>query len=262
MTDNFADLSKRLVDKLRGRPSVPRERRRLSNLLSAKYDRTVQFGPLKGYRMPNESHWGGLARPSMLLGTYELEVVDVLMNCAESRNIFIDVGAADGFFAVGLLVANAFEYSYAFEISSRGRDVIRKSAEINNCSDRVSINGKFDTEYVESNQTINFAQAVILVDIEGAEFNLFDDKMIDLLREAIVIIELHDFHFEKGGLLKDQLINRLNSKFDVRVITTGARQLPRSDFLDGMSDNERWLLCSEGRARRMEWLIASPRCID
>ena len=61
------------------------------------YNSTVQYGPLDGYKIPEESHWGGLARPSMLLRLYEREVVNLLVEHADKREVFIDVGAADGF---------------------------------------------------------------------------------------------------------------------------------------------------------------------
>lgn len=248
-----------MISRLRGRPSIPRERRRLSDLLMCEYNRTVRYGPLKGYKIPKESHWGGLARPSMLLGLYEREVVDVLVEHSDHRDIFVDVGAADGFFAVGLVACGVFNRSYAFEINTNGRQVIRKSSEINAVSHLVSVSGRFDENFVASAEHLDLSRSVVLIDIEGDEFGLLDSVLIDQLRDAVVIVELHDFYFGNGEALKSALFNRLKVYFELTTITTGARELPRSGLLDAMSDNERWLLCSEGRVRRMEWLIATPR---
>ena len=223
------------------------------------YSRTVQYGPLKGYKIPEESHWGGLARPSMLLGMYEREVVDVLVEHSEDRDILVDIGAADGFFAVGLVACGIFKRSYAFEISTNGRQVIKKSADINMVPHSVSVSGRFDKNFVARVEDLDLGRSVVLIDIEGDEFGLLDSVLIDQLRDAVVIVELHDFHFEDGGALKSDLFARMKVHFELATITTGARDLPRSEFLDALSDNERWLLCSEGRARRMEWLIAFPR---
>lgn len=253
-------LFKLIRTKLLGRPSVPRERRRLSDLVLSEYNRTVQYGPLKGYKIPEESHWGGLARPSMLLGLYEREVVDVLVEHSANRDVFVDVGAADGFFAVGLVASGFFKRSYAFEISTHGRQVIKKSSEINRVPHSVSVNGMFDKNFLaNAEKQLDLSRSVVLIDIEGDEFSLLGSPLIEQLRNAVVIVELHDFHFADGAALKSALFSRLKVYFDLTTISTGARELPRSEFLDSMSDNERWLLCSEGRARRMEWLIALPR---
>ena len=252
-------LTKLIVARLRGRPSVPRERRRLSDFLMSNYDRTVQYGPLKGYKIPEESHWGGLARPSMLLGLYEQEVVNVLLKHAEKRDVFVDVGAADGFFAVGLVACGIFKRSYAFEINANGRQVIKKSSEINGVPHSVSVSGRFDKDFVAKADELDLSRSVVLIDVEGDEFNLLDSPLIEQLRGAVVVVELHDFHFADGEALKSALYARLKTHFELTTITTGAREVPRSELLDAMSDNERWLLCSEGRARRMEWLIALPR---
>ena len=255
----MSKLIKSIVARLRGRPSVPRERRRLSDLIMSNYNRTVQYGPLKGYKIPEESHWGGLARPSMLLGLYEQEVLNVLIKYAEKRDVFVDVGAADGFFAVGLVACGIFQRSYAFEINANGRKVIKKSSEINGVPHSISVIERFDKDFVAKAKEIDLRRSVVLIDIEGDEFNLLDSSLIELLRGAVVVVELHGFHFENGEALKSALFARLKAHFDLTTITTGAREVPRSEFLDAMSDNERWLLCSEGRARRMEWVIASPR---
>lgn len=249
-----------MARKLRGRPSVPRERRRLSDVLMSEYRGTVQYGPLTGYKIPTESHWGALARPAMLLGLYEREVVSALVERAKNRDILIDVGAADGFFAVGLVASGVFRTSFAFEISASGRQIIKKSCQLNGVLDDVEIYGKFDEEFLLNADNLDLTRAVVLIDIEGDEFSLLDSPLIHQLREAIIVVELHDFHFEDGAALKAALIDKLQVYFELSTVTTGERSLPRSDFLDELSDNERWLLCSEGRARRMEWLIASPRC--
>ena len=238
---------------------MPRERRRLSDLIMSRYNRTVQYGPLKGYEIPRESHWGGLARPSMLLGLYEREVVAALVEHAAERDVFIDVGAADGFFAVGLVACGIFKQSHAFEISESGRQVIRKSSVINAVSHSVSVHGEFDEKFVANATNIDFGKSVVLIDIEGNEFSLLARPLIETLKDAVIIVELHDFHFPDGEALKSALLARLKDHFEVTIVTTGAREIPRSEFLDAMSDNERWLICSEGRARRMEWLIAVPR---
>ena len=227
-------------------------------MLMEEFSSTVQYGPLKGYSIPNSSHWGRLARPAMLLGLYEIEVIKKLCEYAKEREIFIDIGAADGFFAVGAVSSNIFKKSIAFEINENGRKVIAESARKNQVESFVQIHATFNLNTVDDDFKKILPNSVILIDIEGAEFTLLTEEMIDRLNGAVLVIELHDFFFSDGNLLKKKLIDQLSEKFDVQIIHGGARCVPRSEFLDALSDNERWLICSEGRQRRMEWLLAEP----
>ena len=103
----------------------------------------------------------------------------------------------------------------------------------------VSVSGRFGENFLASAGGLDLSRSVVLIDIEGNEFGLFNSFLIDQLKDAVLIVELHDFHFEDGGALKSALCSRLKVHFELTTITTGARDLPRSEFLDAMSDNER-----------------------
>lgn len=247
------------MSKVRGRPSVPRERRRLSDLLTSNFRSTVQYGTFKGYQIPLSSHWGALARPAMLLGLYEKEVLETLCELSKNKDIFIDVGAADGFFAVGAVYAKLFNKSYAYEINENGRAVIGESARINGVKDKIEINGLFNVAAIEANLKEDIKNSVLLIDIEGDEFSLLNKEMLSKLSGASIIIEIHDFLFDTGDALFENLKSLLlQENFIIKTIESGPRDIPRSEFLDSLSDNERWLLCSEGREKRMRWLLAVP----
>ena len=58
---------------------------------------------------------------------------------------------------------------------------------------------------------------------------------------------------------KNILIKRLKKFFKIEILTTTNRDLSQFKFLDSMSDLEKWLLVSEGRPEKMEWLICIPK---
>ena len=99
------------------------------------------------------------------------------------------------------------------------------------------------------------AASVILVDIEGAEFSLFDRELFSALRSSIIIIELHDDSEDKLALLK----NSAAEFFNICEMTTTARDMSKFDELRKLSDTDRWLLCSEGRPARMVWFRLDPK---
>lgn len=249
---------KRFLQKLRGRPSVPRLRRQLSDRFMQEFDNTVRYGPFVGYRIPSSSHWGGLSRPAMMLGLYEKEVQDALSQLSKRWPILVDIGAADGFFAVGGVYSGLFHKAIAFEMSPSGRRVIQEAARLNDVLNRVEIKGKAERRFISDIDEFAPEKSLIMMDIEGAEFDLLDNELIIELEKSAFIVEIHDFLIEDGTARLQKLIESMSRSHDVALVPTGARDLSKFPELQHLSDNERWLLCSEGRTRLMRWLIATP----
>lgn len=90
------------------------ERRQiLSNNLDKEFGSVVKYGPLKGFKFTANTWWAGPERGAMLLGLYELEVLESFKDIPSSYNTFINVGAADGYYGVGVLAGNLFQNQYA-----------------------------------------------------------------------------------------------------------------------------------------------------
>ena len=75
----------------------------------------------------------------MILGLYEQEVLESLTNIPKKYKTFIDLGAADGYYGIGVLVNNLFENSFCFESTERGQNVIRENAKLNGVADKILI---------------------------------------------------------------------------------------------------------------------------
>ena len=99
------------------------------------------------------------------------------------------------------------------------------------------------------------------IDIEGAEFDVLKPECLYELRHSQVIIEVHDFLRPGTGQVELQtLIERARAYFHVEELRTGARDLSSIPLLsDHWTDTDRWLLCSESRAKLMSWLWLSPK---
>ncbi len=100
--------------------------------------------------------------------------------------------------------------------------------------------------------------AVLLLDIEGAEFQLLDDKMLNLLRHCHVIIELHDPLVEGGEAQKKALMERASKYFDIEIMMPSDIEVSAYPELAGFSDKFRLLGFSEGRRVLMEWAVLTP----
>jgi len=233
-------------------------RLRMSKYLSRQHADQVAYGPLTGFKFSKLSRWGTLDRGAMILGLYEKEVLDQISHHSHGRDVFVDIGAADGYYSVGLVSQGLFKHSYSFEKSKFGRSVIADTAKSNGVSEKVSILGMADVNSIKSVPAEDLKSAVVLIDIEGAEFEFLTDQVLDLLKECVVVIELHEWFLKDGADQRAAMEMRAKSHFSLKTLKTSARDLSDFPELDNFSDTERWLLCSEGRKRSMEWLVLRP----
>lgn len=239
--------------------AVELRREEISNRVHDLLKGTVAYGPFRGLRLEPPTYWGIGDRASMLLGLYEREVLESLVSISRGKRVFVDVGAAEGYYAVGALAANLFEKAYCFEMTAEGRAAILRHAALNNVSDRLVIKGRADLDFYKEIPDADLNDAAFLVDIEGAEFALLNAKTFDRLALSPVLIELHDWTIPNGSELLLRLKNDASQTHDLCEIAARSRDLSQFPELDSFHDTDRWLICSEGRPRAMKWLLLNPR---
>ena len=233
-------------------------KRYVSNRIANHYQNTIAYGPLKGFRFVEESHWSAADRGGMILGLYEQEMLNELRNIPSNYKTFIDLGAADGYYGVGVVVGKLVEKSYCYEITEAGKSVIRKNADLNMVSSQVIVRGEATKQIASEIPQSELDASILFVDIEGAEFDLFDSKFFQDFGRSIIFIEIHDFLRPDGKEKFAQLISDSQSTHHMKTIRMGARDLSAFPELYAWNDLDRWLLCSEGRARLMTWLRFDP----
>lgn len=250
-------LSKITLKKLELRIDKVVEKKRiiLSSKISKMYNNTVQQGPFKGMVINEDQFWGQGDRSSKILGLYEKEIQDLIVSIQKDKNYstFVDIGGADGFFAIGSLVNNLFEKCEVFEISKRGRISIQKNSKQNNVYDSIKIHDKASKRSLIKIDNIN--NSLILCDIEGGEYELFDEKLINEIHPSDIIIEIHK---DK----ENSLVNfekRFTKSYSLTKITQEPRSLKNFKELENINDNNRALITSEGRSYVQEWWHLSPK---
>ena len=123
------------------RITLGERRLKIAEYLNTHFNSTIAYGPLKGFQFDQRSWWNKKDRAGMLLGLYEQEVLTCLWQTSGTHRTFVDLGAADGYYGVGVLVNNLFAESYCFEIAENGREVIEANARLNQVLHRVHIHG-------------------------------------------------------------------------------------------------------------------------
>jgi hypothetical protein len=239
--------------------SIQRRRIQMSQKLDELFNSTVQYGLFKGLKLSTETWWGSADRASMLLGLYEKEVLDSLQNISKKNTTFIDLGAADGYYGIGVLVNNLFEKSICYEISEEGRKTIKDNAQLNNVLHKVEIRGIAKNNFYNELPSSILSNSVLFIDIEGAEFELVDKGTFNAFNRSIIFIELHDWFFEDGEKKLQKLKNDSSLTHAITELKMGARDLSAFPELKKLHDNDRWIICSEGRKQLMTWLRFDPR---
>ena len=78
-----------------------------------KHNFVVQYGIFKNLKMNDKISWGKGDIGSKIYGLYENKIQQKLKEI--NKPILIDIGAADGFFAIGCLKSKICDFCYAFE---------------------------------------------------------------------------------------------------------------------------------------------------
>jgi hypothetical protein len=242
-------------------PSRSAKRRiELSKRVHRRLGGVVRYGPLRGLQLRTQATWGAGDRAGMLLGLYEQMVASEIYEALRDRTVFIDIGAADGYYAVGLVSSGRAARSVAFDKSEKARRSIRLLAQLNRVQDQVEVRGQADTDTLLAVMAPNAPQdCVILCDVEGAELDVFHEAAFERLSGAFLVIEIHRSQGLDVASVEAELRRRSQPLFDARTLTSGPRDPLTLDEISDFAEDDQWLICSEGRGYRQTWLVLSPK---
>lgn len=259
LTKSFHWLSYMLKQALGIKSYSPIGKRRaeLSREIAKLFDSTVRYGPFRGLKLISDSSWNIADRAAMLFGLYEQEVLNSLQSIPSIYKIFIDLGAADGYYGVGVLVNKMFEKTYCFETSEKGREIIKRNAALNGVADSIVILGAANKDFHKEVSQSDLTQAVLLIDIEGGEFALLNKRSFQTFSNSIIFIELHDWVDDAERKIL-RLKDDAQETHKISVLWTSSRDLSVFDELKMYNDTDRWLICSESRLRLQSWLRLDP----
>ncbi|UWQ93955.1 hypothetical protein K3728_09345 [Rhodobacteraceae bacterium M385] len=219
----------------------------------------ISHGPFSGMLLGEGQSWGNLDLTGKILGTYESGIVKWTITALAERSKIINIGAGDGYYGIGCLVADAAEYSICFEASSEGRANLGKIAEINGVANRMELKGTADATSVLDTFTKHASDAVVVCDIEGAEFDLWNGDAIELCRHTPIAIELHDTIMPVDQNSREDLLARFAHTHELTIVHNEPIDAHAFDELAKFDDQMRLLAFAEDRPCRMDWLLAMPR---
>lgn len=215
---------------------------------------TVRSGVFKGMDFVERSAEG--CHVPKLLGCYE-EPLQPEIEAAIARGYarVLNIGSAEGYYAVGLARRKQGAHIVAFDISARAREATVALAAKNGVATRIEIGERFAHE--------DFARladrgTLIVCDIEGAERELLDPDRAPALRAADIIVEAHDGMIPG---LSSLIAGRFGPTHEARIIVdTGMRHVPDPPgWFAGLSHLDQLLAVWEWRSGPTPWLVLRAR---
>jgi hypothetical protein len=207
----------------------------------------VQRGPFKGLRYVEA--YGDLG--AKILGSYEQELYPTIEQLiAVGYDNIVNVGAAEGYYAVGLAWRVPAANVIAYEISEKGRVLCAELALLNGVT--VEVRGEFTLAELK---LIPAGRTLVIMDIEGGELALLDPDLEPRLLDADHLVELHDFI---DPTIKPTLLRRFGATHDCRIQRTADRCA--NDYAELTVSTRRVL--NEHRPGPMEWAMMSRHSYD
>lgn len=220
----------------------------------------VESGPLKGLKINGEDLAWGTLLPK-IFGLYERELHPFFQEIIESKvGTLIDVGSAEGYFAVGLALKMPELQVHAFDIDERAREHTHKLALKNQVEEQIQVNGECSKDTL-----LKFPKserALILLDCEGAEKDLIDKEIGEHFKNSYFLIETHD-SLAKGAL--SHVVESLSSSHNLELIVNESKKerLNHLSILEGIEPNREIALeaLSDRRGSPTPWVVARPKIV-
>ncbi len=227
------------------------------NFLKKINSNVVLNGAFKGMKYIHSSV-GSTLLPK-LIGSYEFELNEVMENFKKINfNNIVDIGSAEGYYAVGFALNFNYNKIFAFDISKNARKLLKILSQINNVTDKISIQSRCDSNILTN---IDLTNSLILSDCEGYEKELFLNKdVFNKLESSYIIIEAHDFI---DPLITIDLISLYSITHNIQIIQSNddLNKAMNYKFFDTnlFSFKERYYMYKEERPSIMNWLILYPK---
>ncbi|MBO0838493.1 MAG: hypothetical protein J2P28_23675, partial [Actinobacteria bacterium] len=120
------------------------------------------------------------------------ELFDVLeARIADRPGLVIDIGAAEGYYAVGMSRRLPASRIVAFEIDPRSRALCRRNASLNEVGNLL-VRGRA-TPPVLQRLLRDVRDGLVICDCEGYEMTIIDPTPVPALRWCSLVVELHEF---------------------------------------------------------------------
>ena len=226
----------------------------IQNTLISQEGTSIRRGPFSGMEFLEKSAEG--CHVAKLLGTYEQplhEHIDWVVK--QPYRKIINIGCAEGYYAVGLAMRMQQTKVLAFDIDLKAQESCQYLAKKNKVSDRLVINGELKQNDLTDDL---LSDAIMFCDIEGAELDLLDPSKAPAIRFVDIVVESHEC-LVPG--ITEKLKERFNESHNiVEIQDDGLRTIEKPPkWFAGLSHLDQLLATWEWRSGPTPWLVMKKK---
>ena len=220
----------------------------------AEYGNAVQTGPFQGLRyLPYAC---GSTHVPKLLGSYEKELHSVvLQSLSREPKQVIDVGAAEGYYAIGYAMRLPEANVIAYDTDRIAQKACSELARLNGVHGRVCIEGACTATTLAP---VLSPRTLVFCDCEGFEYTLLADLDPKIMASVDLIVELHQSRETDPRIWFDL---KYSATHDVTLIHAKDRDLTESEIkmIATWPDQDKLLAVNEFRNDGLLWGYARSR---
>lgn len=229
--------------------SVAQKREQVSTYIAQKTGCVVQAGPFRGMKLAGET-----PPSNYLVGSCEAQLHPALENMiAVEPRTFVNVGAYEGYYCVGLKRRLPQTNVIAYEASASAFERSKRNCALNHAD--VDLRGLWGVDDLIADLNED-PRAALLIDCEGYEDCLLDVKDTALFAQATFLIECHDFIKPS---ISEKLRDLLEPSHHIETIYEADVDFSYLPIMRKLSQAERFLAVYERRVEAMSWLFAVPK---
>jgi hypothetical protein len=226
--------------------------RLLANTYMQHQQTRIQQGLFAGMDYLDQTAEGALI--PRLMGTYESELHPHIQAFVDAGlELVIDVGCAEGYYAVGLARLMPDVVVHAYDIDEAARRACMALAARNGVSDRVIVGSEFKPDGFEA-----FAgrRVLVMVDAEGAEIDILQPALSPGLAHMNIIVETHDL-YRPGALAT--MSERFAPTHDIVRVDQQPKLVDMPPWLQELPHLDQLLAVWEWRQHPTPWLVMRPK---
>lgn len=227
----------------------------LGNTFARKHGLTIYAGPFKGMEYLDHSTEGCLL--PRLLGCYEAELHnDLRAFVTEGIDTIVDIGCAEGYYAVGLARLMPSARVHAYDTDPAARKSCLGLAVKNGVQDRIVLGETFTGDLFEK-----FAdrRTLVMIDTEGFEEELMRPDRWPALKRLNIIMETHpEAHSDIVATMRE----RFSASHDITIRMTGPRAVELPPWLLRQNHLDQLLAIWEFRTTPTPWFVMRPKPWD
>jgi hypothetical protein len=233
-------------------------RKKIKNYILYNYfsDFVVKKGPFSSMRLVDFNFSIDSILPKVS-GFYEFEIHRIINRIIEKKHShIINIGCAEGYYLVGFALKISDCQLIGFDSDVGNQELCRQNSALNSVSEKIQIYGHADESSILKLKV--YQNMLFFSDCEGAELDIFTERVIKKFRNSDFLIETHDCY--RLGLT-NELKMRFESTHDIQTIDfiTNDRRVAISSISLPLSRLEKFFLLEERREKDNGWIYCEAK---